>query len=148
MNGFVGGRGKGLFGLLDYTNPSLRKRHSIDLSRKPGNRYWSRNLVYWLGPHSFLNLLFVEPRTACPGIAPSTVAWILPQQSLIKSRPAYRSILWWNFPNISFSQVVLAYVKLTNSSSSSNNKECSQSTHSVLSFPSHWSSHFRAASIN
>ena len=44
----------------------------------------------------------IEPRITSPGVAPSTMAWALPHQSLTKSVPyrlAYSPILWRHFLN-------------------------------------------------
>jgi hypothetical protein len=40
----------------------------------------------------------LEPRTTSPGVAPPTVSWTIPHQSLIKKMP-YRGILWRHFLN-------------------------------------------------
>ena len=60
----------------------------------------------------------IEPRTISPGVAPSSMDWALPQQSLIKrthNRLAYSLILWEAFFSIEVpsSLMTLAYVELT-----------------------------------
>jgi hypothetical protein len=47
----------------------------------------------------------IEPRTTCPGMAPPTMGWALPHQSLIKKMPyrlahspLLRHFLTWDFP--------------------------------------------------
>jgi hypothetical protein len=45
---------------------------------------------------------FIETRTTSPGIAPPTMGWALPYQTLIKKVPyrlAYSLILWRYFIN-------------------------------------------------
>ena len=62
-------------------------------------RPW-RGTAYWLAPHDLFILLSIESRTTSPGMAPPTMDWALPHQSLIKKTPyrtAYTLSLWGHF---------------------------------------------------
>ena len=66
--------------------------------------------MYWLSPHDLLSLLsfttqgyVTQPKMTCPEVAPLTMGYALPQQSLIlkkiSHRSAYSPIKWKHFLN-------------------------------------------------
>jgi hypothetical protein len=59
----------------------------------------------------------IEPRTRCPGMAPITMGWALPHQSLIEEMPTGLPAAWSYggifFIEVPSSQMTLACVKLT-----------------------------------
>jgi hypothetical protein len=55
--------------------------------------YWAISPADTPPPVCFL----IEPRTTNPGMAPPTLGWVLPYQSIVKElpyRPSY-SLIWW-----------------------------------------------------
>ena len=67
-----------------------------ELMQKP----W-RGAAYWLAPHGLFSLLSYRTRTTSPGVAPPTMGWALPCQSLIK-KMFYRRLqpyIWNHFLN-------------------------------------------------
>jgi hypothetical protein len=63
-------------------------------------RPW-RDAAYWLAPYALLILSSYRTQDTIPGLAPLTMGWALPHQSLIKmsSQLAYSLILWSYFLN-------------------------------------------------
>jgi hypothetical protein len=59
-------------------------------------RPW-RDGAYWLAPMACSAFFLIESRTTCPGIAPPTMGWALPNQSPIKKMP-YR--LYSSYPSL------------------------------------------------
>jgi hypothetical protein len=67
--------------------------------QKPIQRPWRRMLTGLL-PIAWSACFLIEPRTTSPGMAPPTMGWALPHQSVIKKMPsslAYNPILWRHF---------------------------------------------------
>lgn len=46
-----------------------------------------RSAIYWLAHHGLLSLLSYKPKTSSPRMAPPTVGWALPYQSLTRKYP-------------------------------------------------------------
>ena len=74
-------------------------------------RPW-KGAAYWLARHGLLSLLSYRTRTISPEMAPPTMGWALPHQSLIKISPvaeSYRGTFLIKVPSF---QVTLACTKL------------------------------------
>lgn len=80
-------RVKDLFPSTDNPIPSGRKVRA-DSRQKPGGRNWSKDhgvmLLIGLLLVACSVGLFMQSRTTCLGLAPPTVTWALPHQSLVR----------------------------------------------------------------
>jgi hypothetical protein len=80
---------------LTYHSPSRETKAGTKTGQDPGGRSmiqrpWT-SAAYWLPPPDLLSLLFTELRTTSSGMAPLTMDWALPHQSIIK-KMHYRPI--------------------------------------------------------
>lgn len=85
--------GKGLFPRILLGHPPSKGSQG---ESQAGQELMQRSAVYWLAPRA-CPACFRTPGTTCPVVAPPTVVWALPYQSLIKKmhrRLAHRPV-WW-----------------------------------------------------
>jgi len=89
----------GLFDLHFHAHSPLLKevRTGTQTGQGPGGRSWRRDhggvLLTSLLPMANSVYFLTECRTTCPKVAPPTMGWALPHQSLIETMPL-RQILW------------------------------------------------------
>lgn len=69
----------------------MEKSQSRSSRLKPGSRSHGGIATSWLLLMAGSTCLFIQPKTTCPSVAPPTVGWVLPHQSLINT--CYRPVL-------------------------------------------------------
>jgi hypothetical protein len=84
----LGRKGFSWFTLPQHNSPSKEVRTEIQTGQEPGGRGWCRGhggeLLTDLFPMACSAFFLIELRTTNPGLAPPTMVWVLPNQSLIK----------------------------------------------------------------
>jgi hypothetical protein len=97
---------KGLFGLSFHTTVHYQRKSGQELKQgrnleAGADAETTEDAAYRLALHGLFSLLSYRTRTTSPGVAPPTMGWALPCQSLIK-KMFYRRLqpyIWNHFLN-------------------------------------------------